>query len=60
MFRGSSSSGQSRIPWIDSNTVRIVRAGDHWLSRMSRQMPPVLGEMFGCHTFDRNFMRGAR
>lgn len=29
---------------MDSSTLLIVRAGDHWSLRMSRQMPPALGQ----------------
>ena len=33
-----------------SMTVFIVRAGDHWSFRISRQIAPVWDDTLGCHT----------
>jgi hypothetical protein len=37
----------------------MVRLGDHYSSVMSRQIEPVIGEMFGCQIGVSNFIRGA-
>jgi len=44
--RGSSGLGSVSIEQIDSNTLLMVRAGDHCDLRMSRHMLPLL-LMFG-------------
>lgn len=40
--RGSSGLGSQRSEQIESRTLETVRAGDHWLRRMSKQMLPLL------------------
>jgi len=44
--RGSSGFGSVSSEQMDRRTFEMVRAGDHWLLRMSRQMLPLL-LMFG-------------
>ena len=38
--RGSSGFGSQSREQTDSNTLLMVRAGDHWDRKMSRQMEP--------------------
>ena len=38
--RGSSGLGSVRSELIERRTLEMVRAGDHWSFRMSRQMLP--------------------
>jgi hypothetical protein len=47
---GSEGSGEQSRDWTLSSAVLMVRAGDHWSFRMSRQIAPVCEETFGCHT----------
>ena len=42
---GSFGFGSHNSEQIDKSTFEIVRAGDHWLFKMSRQIPPF-GAMF--------------
>lgn len=39
--RGSSGLGSSRREHIDSRILLVLRAGDHWSFRTSRQMEPL-------------------
>ena len=40
--RGSSGLGSVNNEQMDNNTLDIVRAGDHWVFKMSKQMSPCL------------------
>ena len=56
--KGSAGFGSQRRELIERRTFEMVRAGDHWSFRMSRQIAPVCEEMLGCLTFVRNFIFG--
>jgi len=55
---GSSGSGEHISAWRLKSAVLIVKAGDHWSFRISKQMAPVWDETFGCQIFVRNFIFG--